>query len=488
MDEFFLKEDVLNTDLLFAQLWEISVDGMRLVDEQGNILLVNEAFCKIFDLPKEYLISKPFSVVYSNNEQEPALKAFQKDIRNNELKTFFERENTLWNGKKIWLEFSNSFLTLSDGHKITLSVIKDITKRKKSELEMRESEYKFKMLFNSANDAVFVTQLSPEKSYGDFIEVNDVACKRLGYTKEEFLLLSPSGIISQKCINDFNIVMDRLMQEGHVIYDTVYKAKDKKLFPVEVNSHLFLFNNQLTVLSIARDITERKQSEERLKKTSKLLRELAKHLQTIREEERTTIAREIHDELGQVLTVLKIQISLLSNKINSDQNTIKDKLNSLTQLIDQSIESVQKISSKLRPTILDELGLNAAIEWQAEEFEKLTGIKCSVVVPSEELNLAAEKSTALFRILQEALTNIARHSGADKVNITLLADQFSIFLEIIDNGKGITTEQVKDFKSLGIHGMEERAMVFGGQVSFDSIAGKGTKVKVEIPVDRIINE
>lgn len=488
MDEFFLKEDVLNTDLLFAQLWEISVDGMRLVDEQGNILLVNEAFCKIFDLPKEYLITKPFSVVYSNPEQEPALKAFQKDIKNNELKTFFERENTLWNGKKIWLEFSNSFLTLSDGHKITLSVIKDITKRKSSELELRESEYKFKMLFNSANDAVFVTQLSPEKSYGDFIEVNDVACKRLGYTKEEFLLLSPSGIISQKCINDFNIVMDRLMQEGHVIYDTVYKAKDKKLFPVEVNSHLFLFNNQLTVLSIARDITERKQSEERLKKTSKLLRELAKHLQTIREEERTTIAREIHDELGQVLTVLKIQISLLSNKINSDKNGIKDKLNSLTQLIDQSIESVQKISSKLRPTILDELGLNAAIEWQAEEFEKLTGIKCSVVVPSEELNLAAEKSTALFRILQEALTNIARHSGADKVNITLLADQFSIFLEIIDNGKGITSEQVKDFKSLGIHGMEERAMVFGGQISFDSIAGKGTKVKVEIPVDRIINE
>ena len=211
MNELFLKEDILNADLLFGQLWEISVDGMRLIDEDGNILLVNDSFCKIFNMQKEQLISKPFSIVYSYPEQESALKSYQGDILKNEIKTFFERENTLWDGRKAWLEFSNSFLTLNDGKKITLSVIKEISKRKNAELELRESEYKFKMLFNSANDAVFVTQLSPEKSYGDFIEVNDVACNRLGYTKEEFLLLSPSGIISQKSINDFNMIMDRLL-------------------------------------------------------------------------------------------------------------------------------------------------------------------------------------------------------------------------------------------------------------------------------------
>ena len=485
MNELFIKEDLLNTDLLFGQLWEISVDGMRLVDEDGNILLVNDAFCKIFKMPKENLIGKPFSIVYSDTEQEPALKSFQSDIRKNEIKTFFERENTLWNGRKTWLEFSNSFLTLNNGSKITLSVIKDISGRKKAEIELRESEYKFKMLFNSANDIVFVTQLSPEKSYGDIIEVNDVACKKLGYSKEEFLLLSPSGIISQKSIDDFNIIMERIKSEGHVIFDTVYRARDKKLFPVEVNSHLFLFNDQLTILSIARDITERKQAEERLRKTSKLLRELATHLQSVREEERTTIAREIHDELGQVLTVLKIQLTLLGNKLSPDQVLLKEKVNSLSDLIDQSVESVQKISAKLRPTILDELGLIAAIEWQAEEFEKLTNINCSVVLPKEELNLTTEKSTALFRIFQEALTNIARHSEAKKVSISLLTENSALHLEIFDDGKGITSEQLKDFKSLGLRGMEERAMIFGGQVTFDSIIGKGTKVKVEIPIDWI---
>ncbi len=484
MNELFLKEDVLNTDLLFGQLWEVSVDGMRLTDEEGNILLVNEAFCKTFNMQKDQLLGKPFSVVYAYPEQESALKSYQHDLHKNEIKTFFERENTLWDGRKAWFEFSNSFLTLQDGQKITLSVIKEISRRKKSELELRESEYKFKMLFNSANDAVFVTQLSPEKTYGDFIEVNEVACKKLGYTKEEFLLLSPSAIISPKQISDFNINIDKLLTEGHIIYDTVYRAKDKKLFPVEVNSHLFLFNEKLTVLSIARDITDRKQAEEKLRKSSKLLRELATHIQTVREEERTMIAREIHDELGQVLTVMKIQLSLLGNKLNPEQIALKVKIDSLTKLIDQSVESVQKISAKLRPTILDELGLNAAIEWQTEEFEKLTNIKCSLVLPKDDLKLTSNKSTAIFRIFQEALTNIARHSGADKVTISLLTNQNDLNLEIIDNGKGISTEQIKDLKSLGIHGMEERALIFGGQVTLDGTSGKGTKVKVEIPIEQ----
>jgi PAS domain S-box-containing protein len=485
MNDFLIKEELSNIDLLFGQLWEISVDGMRLTDEDGKILLVNDSFCKIFQMEKDQLIGKPFSTVYAKPEQEAALKAYQRDIQRDEIKTLFERENTLWNGRRAWFEFSNSFLTLPDGNKITLSIVKEISKRKKSEIELRESEQKFKMLFNNINDAVFVTQLSKDKSYGDFIEVNEVACRRLGYSKEEFLKLSPSAIVWQKCIDDFNLFNERLLKEEHVIYDLVHRAKDKKLIPVEVNSHLFLYNDKLTVLSIARDITERKQAEEKLKRSSKLLRELATHLQSIREEERTMISQEIHDELGQVLTALKIQVSLLANKLNKNQGPLKQKINSLADMIDSSVESVQKISAKLRPGILDELGLIAAIEWQTEEFEKLTNIKCSLVLPKDEVKLERDKTTAIFRIFQEALTNIARHSEATKVAVSLLNHQSNIFLEIQDNGRGITQEQIKDFKSLGIHGMVERAMVFGGQVSIEGFTGSGTIVKVEIPFDEI---
>lgn len=488
MNDFQLNEELTNTDLLFGQLWEISVDGMRLIDEDGKILLVNDSFCRMFEMDKEQFLHKPFSIVYSKEQQESALNSYKKDISNNELKTLFERENTLWNGKKVWLEFSNSFLTLPDGHKLTLSIIKDITQRKKSEIELRESESKFKMLFNNANDAVFVTQISDGKVYGDLIEVNDVACRRLGYTRDEFVKLSPSAIISPKCMDDFNKHQERLLREGRVIYDIIYRAKDKILIPVEVNSHLFHFNNKPTILSIARDITERKKAEEKLQRSSRLLRELATHLQSIREEERTLIAQEIHDELGQVLTALKIHITLLANKLNENQAPLKEKINSVLSLIDDSVESVQKISTKLRPGILDELGLNAAIEWQAEEFQKLTAINCSITLPKDELNLDASKSTAVFRIFQEALTNIARHSGANKVSVSLMKHHSSVNLEIKDNGKGITADQIKDFKSLGIHGMKERAIVFGGEVTIEGIPGKGTIVKVQIPFTESINE
>ena len=195
------------------------------------------------------------------------------------------------------------------------------------------------------------------------------------------------------------------------------------------------------------------------------------------------IAQEIHDELGQVLTALKIQVSLLANKLDKNQQPLKEKINSLSDMIDASVESVQKISSKLRPGILDELGLIAAIEWQTEEFEKMTNIKCSLVLPGEELLLEKNKSTAIFRIFQEALTNIARHAKATQTSISLLQHQSIIYLEIQDNGRGITQEQEKDFNSLGIHGMKERAMVFNGQVYVEGITGKGTIVKVEIPID-----
>jgi PAS domain S-box-containing protein len=480
-DDILVREDLSNIDFLFKQLCGISVDGMRVIDDEGKILMVNDSFCKIFRMNKDQLLGYPFSVVYASGEQEAVLKTYRDDILNNKLKTFFERENTLQDGKKAWFEFSNSILTLPDGKKITLSIIKDITERKRSEIELLESELKYRTLFNNTNDAIFVTILSDEKSYGDFIEVNDAACLKLGYTKEEFLKLSPSAIISPRNINDFNLNMQQVMKARHVIFDSVHRAKDKKLIPVEISSHLFFYNNKPTVLSVARDITERKRAEEKLKRTSKLLRELATHLQSIREEERSMIAHEIHDELGQVLTALKIQLLLFARKLNKDQKVLKEKIFSLSDMVDSSVESVQKISSKLHPAILDELGLTAAIEWQTEEFEKLTGIKCTLVLPDEEIKLDKNKSTAVFRILQEALTNIARHSGAASASISLLKYNLDICLEIKDTGKGITQEQIKDYKSLGIHGIEERVLVFGGSVYIEGIPGKGTTVKIEIP-------
>ena len=481
MIDFLQTEETINkAEVLFSQLWEISVDGMRLIDKSGNIILVNDAYCRIVEMNKNDLLGKRFSIVYHHSEQNQVLELYRKDTISNEIKTHFERENTLWNGVKRWFEFSNSFLNLNDSGKVTLSIIKDITERKKYEKGLIENEKKFRMLFNNANDAVFVTQLTSDKTYGDFIEVNDVACKRFGYTREEFLRLSPSAIIFPKHLDEFNKSIANLLTEDHVVYQVSHKAKDKKLIPSEISSHLFQYEDKRTVLSIARDITERKQAEEKLKKSSIILRNLASHLQSVREEERGLIAREIHDELGQVLTVLKIQISLLSNKLKSDQEDLKHKIASLSNLIDGAVDSVQRIASKLRPVILDELGLLSAIEWQTQEFEGNSGIHCSLSLPSEDINFEKEKSTAVFRIFQEALTNVIRHSKASSVSISVQKNKNLFSLQVVDNGIGISNEQIKNPHSLGLIGMNERALLVGGEVSIEGIPGKGTIVKVEM--------
>jgi PAS domain S-box-containing protein len=473
---------VSRADVLFSRLWDISVDGMRLIDSNGTIMMVNDAYCNIVEMHREHLIGQPFSVVYHPTEQKKVLATYQADALNEEIKTRFERKNTLWSGKKRWFEFSNSFLNISDSGQVTLSVIKDITARKYYELELVEREKKFRMLFQNANDAVFVTQLSEDKSYGDFIEVNNIACKRLGYTKKEFLKLSPSAIIAPPNIDDFNRFTEKLTKEKHVIYEVVLRAKDKKLFPTEISSHIFKYEGKFTVLSIARDITERKQAEEQLKFTSSVLRNLASHLQSIREEERGMIAREIHDELGQVLTVLKIQITLLSNKLREDQKELKEKIDSLSGVIDDTVEKVQSITSKLRPGILDELGLLPAIEWQSQEFQKVSGIKCNLSLPSKEIQLDKEKSTAVFRIFQESLTNVMRHASASWVSVSSQVNNNHLYLEVRDNGVGISNIQIKDSKSLGLIGMKERALILGGEVTIEGIPNKGTRVKVEIPL------
>lgn len=220
-------------------------------------------------------------------------------------------------------------------------------------------------------------------------------------------------------------------------------------------------------------------SEQELKKSREQLRALAARIQTIREEERTRIAREIHDELGQTLTCMKMDAIWLERKLREDQKDLKEKTLSTIELIDATINTVRRISSELRPGVLDNLGLFSAIEWQAKEFEKRTGVMCYLDIPAEPVPMEQEISTALFRIFQETLTNITRHAEADRVKIKLYFTPGTLMLEVSDNGKGMS--EVNKPTSLGILGMKERAVIVGGTVNIESKPGSGTKVKVSIP-------
>jgi len=218
-----------------------------------------------------------------------------------------------------------------------------------------------------------------------------------------------------------------------------------------------------------------------LKNLSDQLRALAARLQTVREEERTTVAREIHDELGQALTAIKIDLTAVLRELPTDEGPIVQRSQSTLILLDEAIESVRKIATELRPGILDDLGLVAAVEWAAEEFQARTGTKCEVSLPDADIAMDPECTTALFRIFQETLTNVARHAKATKVSARLSKESGNVFLEVQDNGRGIDEKHLSAARSLGIMGMRERALLLGGDFTVRGAPGKGTTVEVRIP-------
>jgi signal transduction histidine kinase len=233
---------------------------------------------------------------------------------------------------------------------------------------------------------------------------------------------------------------------------------------------------------LAQEIAERRLIEERLRESEENLRALATHLQSVREEEQTRIAREIHDELGQSLTGLKMDLGWLAKRLPAGQKGLANKVEAMSSLIDDTIHSVRRIATGLRPEVLDEVGLAAAVAWQAREFQKRTGIRCRFALPPEAPEPDPERATALFRIYQEVLTNVARHANATRVDIDLKVNAGTLVLEVKDNGKGIAPAQIENTKSLGILGMRERAMLFEGKIDIDGAPGKGTRVSVSIPV------
>jgi signal transduction histidine kinase len=232
---------------------------------------------------------------------------------------------------------------------------------------------------------------------------------------------------------------------------------------------------------LSAELAERTLTEQRLRASEENLRALAAHLQSVREEERIHIAREIHDELGQALTGLKFDINAMAKSGSADDPAMVEKRQNLCLQIDRIINSVRRIASGLRPEVLDEIGLAAAIEWQAREFQRRTGIRCVVETAPGFSDPDKERATALFRIFQELLTNVARHAGATRVSVHVAQDDEMLALKVEDNGRGIQEQEIESPRSLGFLGLRERVLAFAGTIDVKGQAGKGTTVSVSIP-------
>jgi two-component system, NarL family, sensor histidine kinase UhpB len=282
----------------------------------------------------------------------------------------------------------------------------------------------------------------------------------------------------------------RVTDSGGRTWAGYYRFRRKDGSYASVMDHGYIVQNSegkpARVVGGIRDISERRKAEEALKSSRRQLRALSARLQSAREEERAHVAREIHDELGQVLTAAKLDLDWVERKIGEREhdrslNPLLDRMVECGEMIDSAIHSVQRIATDLRPGLLDHLGLAAALRQEAHRFQKRSGIACELQLAPNKLGLPPEVAMAIFRIFQEALTNVARHSEASAVRVTLEADTERVVLQVEDNGRGIRPDDVAAARSLGLLGMRERASVLGGDVAIEPVTPRGSRVTLRLP-------
>lgn len=356
-----------------------------------------------------------------------------------------------------------------------LAIVRDLTERRRAEAALRESEAKFSTAFFNSSVALAIATLD-----GKMVEVNEAFCGLVGYKREE-IMGKTSPEIGFMTADARAKMVQAIDNAGGSLKNAelAFRAKDGSLHEIVQSIAPISLGGVPHRLATMVDVTERNRAERELRTQADQLRALSTRLQTTREEERIKIARELHDQIGQAFTALKMDVTWLAKRIPTDQAEVQQRVRSALALVGDGVQWVRKTCTELRPGVLDDLGLAAAIEWQAKEFSARTGIRIDVAVPAENMALDDAQSTAIFRIFQEALTNIARHASARSVTTSLLQDDGQVKLVVQDDGKGIREADMK--QSLGVLGMRERAQACGGLVQIVGKPGQGTQVLVSIP-------
>ncbi len=378
---------------------------------------------------------------------------------------------------------SSEIITI-DNEKCILSSFNDITERKRNESErtelyknLAESEEKYRAFFNNSLDAIFLT--SPD---GSIYSANPAACAMLGRTEDQIRSLGRNGLVDTDDPRLAKALREREISGRFYGELTMIRSNGEK-FPVELSTSIFTGKDgKIMTIMIGRDISERKKNEAEIEKSKALLEKLNQHIFDVRENERRAIGLSLHDDLGQRLTSLYLDVAWLKKRIDNPSEGVSKKMNEMSKMINETIENVKETSSFLRPSILFELGLIPAITTHLQKFEKQSGIKCHLHCSPTEFEVGDQLSLVLFRVFQESLTNIARHAGASYAEVILNSSKNNITMMIKDDGKGISKDKLDSLTSMGIAGMAERIKGVNGKLEIRGNNGSGTTVAVTIPV------
>ena len=450
---------------------------VMITDTEGIIEYVNSKFIKVTGYTVDDVLGKNPKILKSDEMSREEYEVLWKTIKaGGEWRGEFHNKKK--NGELYWESASITALKDSNGQ-IThfVAVKEDITERKRAEEALQESQAKWRSITENSPDQIMMLDKDT-----NILFINRTVSD---LTKEEVVGKSVYNFVPSVFHRRARECFENVLRSGKPgSYEIEKSTKDGETQYFSVSVGPVYRGGEITALvSSSTDITKQKRIEEKLKGSYVRLQSLAARLQMIREEERASVAREIHDDLGQSLTALKMDISWMKNNPEMNERAKENKFDIMLDLINSTIQTVKRIATQLRPGILDDLGLVSAIEWQADEFQKRFRVKCNFTVNKKDGVVSNEIGIAVFRIFQETLTNVARHSGATVVDINLnFRDDGFFVMDISDNGVGIDEDQVRSSQSFGLFGMRERVNILKGEMEIVGEHGKGTKVRVSIPV------
>lgn len=458
-------------ELRWRAIFQNSVIGISVTGRDGRFLDTNRAYREMVGYSQQELAAISYMDITWEEDRPASAAAAASNwagrIPNFQLEKRYRRKD----GMTRWVRITVSNSGAQTTPEIGVAIVEDITDSKQAEARLLE----YAKVVEGLQEMIAVV----DRDYR-YLLANQAFLNYRGILPEHVLGHSVAELLGQETFDDIvKPKIDECFQGKIVNYEMVFRYPQAGLrdlsvtyFPIEGSAGV----DRIAV--VLQDITERKRAEHELHRSFQALHALNARMHTVREEERTKLAREIHDQLGQSLTA--IRLDLASVKI-APREPVGAKIASIMRLVDETIHAVRRIATELRPGILDHLGLVAAIEWAAESFEARTGVRCQTSLPEVEPAIEPDCATALFRIFQETLTNIARHASATQVYVSLLHESGTLALVVSDNGRGIGPQERSAPDSLGILGMRERAELLGGNFTIAGGPGSGTTVSVRIP-------
>lgn len=466
-----------------SKLVELSQDIMAIFGADGKISFINDTVTRTLGYEIKDLTNRPFMDIIHRDDVQTATTAFEYLLADPHHTANIEVRLQHKHGHYLWFDvLGKNFLAEPDINGILVST-RNITEKHKTRKreerflkKLKDSEKKYRDLFNSNMDGIIKTKLD-----GTIIEANKSFLQMLGYDSlkeikfRNFQELTPGKWADMETDKIQNEILARGFADE---YEKEYIRKDGRLIPVSIKVWLIKKNDlPAGMWGIVRDISERWRTDMLMKQNMDQLKMMNRHKLEEREKERKALARTIHDDIGQALTAMTIDLHDLAEKHAEDKQSAEI-IERLIAMQTETINRLHDLSADLRPGILDDLGLVSAIQWYTELFSQRSGIITTLHLDS--FDMAHNTQIALFRIVQEALTNVIRHAQATRVGIHLYSENDIIYLTIEDDGKGIPPEKITRKSSYGILGMRERVEMCGGEIHFSS--GKGTKICIYVPM------